>query len=156
QLHTGLTLQPNSFHIEPGQTVHGALTFQAAPDAPLGENTVFVDQKAFGRKGLLLPVLITPVPKGVLAQKALASIAEKYARLGGENSPLGLPADPTMPVRNAGGKYTMDFRGGWISVTDPMIEEATAIQDYKVEIDWVGLECQVRQEGKDEIYGAIS
>ena len=155
QLHTGLTLLPNSFHLEAGKTTNGILTFQAAPDAPLGENTVFVDQHAPTPAGLLLPVQITPVPETVLAQRALQKITEKYARIGGQNSPLGLPADPSMPVRNSGGTFTMDFRGGRISIADPINQSATAIQTVRVEVWWVGLECQVRQESEDEMYGAI-
>jgi hypothetical protein len=155
QSHTGLTLLPNSFHLEPGQIVNGVQTFQAALDAPLGENTLFVDQIAFGRHGLLLPVTITPVPETVLTQKALISILNTYALVGGENSPLGLPTDPRIPLRQSGNTYTVDFRGGHVSVTDPMTQDAIATQTLHMEILWVGLECQMRQEKVDEVYGGI-
>jgi hypothetical protein len=60
QLHTGITLAPVSVHLNTNEEKQIKLTFQAAPDAPLGPNTLFVDQIAFRPMGILLPVNIAP------------------------------------------------------------------------------------------------
>lgn len=62
QLHSGLSVAPNSFQLNPGDSINQQLTFQADPDAPLGENTLALDQWDFMRMGLLLPVNIVPAP----------------------------------------------------------------------------------------------
>jgi hypothetical protein len=58
QLHSGLSLAPNSFPLNPGDSLNRQLTFQADADAPLGENTLALDQWDFTRTGLLLQVNI--------------------------------------------------------------------------------------------------
>ncbi len=51
QLHTGLSLLPNAFHLQPKENKPARLTFRADANAPLGPNSVAVDQLAFGRRG---------------------------------------------------------------------------------------------------------
>ena len=60
QLHSGLTLEPNSFPLSPGGSIPGTLVFHADPGAPLGPTTLSLDQWDFTRTGLLLPVTILP------------------------------------------------------------------------------------------------
>ncbi len=80
-------------------------------------------------------------------------LSQKYAAVGAFSSLLGLPTDSTMPVRHDSDTFYMDFRGGRIETTafgDPI-----AIQERVVKVIWTALECQVRQEGQDEIFGTI-
>ena len=64
QLHTGISLLPNLLELDSGQAVPELLTFAAEADAPLGENTLAIDQLAFNqRHGLLLAVeVLAPAP----------------------------------------------------------------------------------------------
>jgi hypothetical protein len=65
QLHTGISIvgtKPSPIHVNGGDKLSGAIQFRADPDAPLGSNTLAIDQLAFGRHGMLLPVDITHQP----------------------------------------------------------------------------------------------
>jgi len=62
QLHTGLTLPPNVFHLKAKENLATHLTFQADPAAPLGFNDVAIDELAFGRHGLFVRVKVVAQP----------------------------------------------------------------------------------------------
>src|SRR6266487_921113 len=87
-----------------------------------------------------------------LAQAGIA-IEKKYAELGGKASPLGLPLNPTAGVQLQGTTYLMDYRGGQIESSGGT--SATAVKMREVQVWWVGLECRIRQESSDEIYGSV-
>ena len=80
-------------------------------------------------------------------------IEQKYQAVGGFKSPLGLPVDPSMPLERFGEKTFVRFRGGLIETTFSGI--AVAIEELVVKVIWTALECRVRQEGTDEVYGSI-
>lgn len=92
---------------------------------------------------------------------AAYAIKQKYKQLGEVFSPLGLPIDDDLNAQidvttkaNQQGGYQGQFRGGTITIKDfdnIAVEEITE----KVKIWFVGLECQVRQETEDEIFGTI-
>ena len=56
QLDNGLSVIPQVIHLEPKENKPAQLTFQADANAPLGPNSVAIDQFAFGRRGLLFEV----------------------------------------------------------------------------------------------------
>jgi hypothetical protein len=98
-----------------------------------------------------------------MAQAAAARrIRQVWEGLGGAASPLGLwPGSVLLgpDVHSDGGfaSYASDYRGGVIRVrnslsADPQVE---AVRTLRSEVWWVGLECQVRQEGEDEVYGSL-
>ncbi len=65
QLHNGMSIVgtlPSPIHLNVGDRLPATIVFKADPDAPLGTNTLAIDQLAFGRHGFLLPVDITPEP----------------------------------------------------------------------------------------------
>jgi hypothetical protein len=64
QLDTGLSLLPNTFHLEAKENKPALLTFQADPQAPLGSNAVAIDQLAFGRRGFFFNVNVVQQPAG--------------------------------------------------------------------------------------------
>ena len=92
---------------------------------------------------------------------AAYAIKQKYRQLGEVFSPLGLPIDGDLNAQidvttkaNQQGGYQAQFRGGTITIKDfdnIAVEEVTE----KVKIWFVGLECQVRQETEDEIFGTV-
>lgn len=83
------------------------------------------------------------------------SIIDTYGRLGGIRSVLGLPLAREMPIIRSGNTFLMSFRGGNVGVPlDSPIPRATATQT--LQIVWVGLECQVKQESNDELAGLVS
>ena len=63
QLHTGISIQgtaPSPLHVNFGERRNASILFKADSDAPLGANSLAIDQLAFGRHGFLLPVDIKP------------------------------------------------------------------------------------------------
>ncbi|MBA4055472.1 MAG: hypothetical protein C0490_12225 [Marivirga sp.] len=92
---------------------------------------------------------------------AAYAIQKKYTQLGEVFSPLGLPIDHDLEAEmnittNAVplGGYQAQFRGGDITIKD---FDNIAVEEVKekVKIWLVGLECQIRQETEDEIFGTI-
>jgi hypothetical protein len=83
------------------------------------------------------------------------NIVQKYNQLGGIYSRLGLPLSTAMPITGTGKAFTMSFRGGNISV--PFDQPTpSAVSTQILQVNWVGLECQVKQESEDELAGAVS
>src|SRR5215472_7724858 len=64
---TGISIQgtaPSPLHVNFGERRNASILFKADSDAPLGANSLAIDQLAFGRHGFLLPVDIKPQPNG--------------------------------------------------------------------------------------------
>lgn len=89
-----------------------------------------------------------------LRQVVQKRLLDKYDRIGQRHSPLGLPQDRQMSVARAGNNFVMNFRGGEVQIP---VEggDAIAIARIRVELWLVGIECQIRQESTDEVYGAV-
>ncbi len=91
---------------------------------------------------------------------AAYKIRDKYKQLGEIFSPLGLPIDeqlnaqPVPTLKSAGDGYNSTFRGGTIQLNN-VDDVAVVDSQNKVKVWFVGLECQVRQEGEDEIFGSV-
>ncbi|KAK5100669.1 hypothetical protein LTR70_001431 [Exophiala xenobiotica] len=82
-------------------------------------------------------------------------LVQKYNQIGGIYPRLGLPLSTAMSFNRVGNGFMMPFRGGSITVPfDSPVPAAVATQTLR--INWTGLECQVRQEGEDELAGAVS
>jgi hypothetical protein len=82
-------------------------------------------------------------------------ILQKYRNVGGIFSKLGLPTAADMTVFRAGNVFTANFRGG--NITVPLDQPAASPSTTKgIQVWWRGLECQVRQEGEDELAGGVS
>ena len=62
QLHSGLSIAANSSVLDAGRSLSTRLTFHADPGAPLGDNTLALDQWDFYRTGLMLPVTVFDAP----------------------------------------------------------------------------------------------
>lgn len=98
-----------------------------------------------------------------LERLASAKIQDYYAKHGGYFSRFGLPIDaglnaqesPVVLSRPQGG-YSADFRGGRLTLSHAGPGDDVVVEWIrKVKIWFVGLECRVRQEGTDEVYGSI-
>ena len=83
---------------------------------------------------------------------ARKQILSKYQSLGGLNSKLGLPVDARFQLIPTANGVKVNFRGGNIEFKSGSIE---AIKQYRVEVWWMGIECQIRQETADELYGVV-
>ncbi|MFZ0548837.1 MAG: hypothetical protein WAM60_25530 [Candidatus Promineifilaceae bacterium] len=82
-----------------------------------------------------------------------------WHNMGGPGAPVGLPLSNKIVIKEKGyfgqGGYSAQFRGGTLDLPpDGMKVESTSHRE--VNIDLVGIECQIRQEKTDEIYGVIS
>lgn len=60
QLHSGLTLLPNLFHLDPRETKSDALVFQADSDAPLGPNDVYLEPIGSGPSFVIKVNIVRP------------------------------------------------------------------------------------------------
>ncbi len=93
---------------------------------------------------------------------AVHDIREKYRQLGEFNSPLGLAINENLDAQNdpiitsdGRGGFVSNFRGGRINLASPGGSPPIAQIIDKMKIWFVGLECRVRQESKDEIFGSV-
>ena len=83
QLDTGLTLAPNNFSLQPGETQTVLLEFTADRNAPLGSEQVALDQYAFRRKGFFFtanilhaPIIVNPlIPNKIFVQRRGTSVS---------------------------------------------------------------------------------
>jgi hypothetical protein len=83
QLDTGLTLAPNNFILQPGETQTVLLEFTADRNAPLGSEQVALDQYAFRRKGFFFtanilhaPIIVNPlIPNKIFVQRRGTSVS---------------------------------------------------------------------------------
>ena len=101
------------------------------------------------------PFVELRVNSAVFYPFAELAIQAKYDQLGGKQSALGLPLNPAAGVQRQGKTYFMDFRGGKIEFNPLSGDPAKAIKLHEMEIWWSGLECIVRQEKTDEVYGGV-
>lgn len=85
--------------------------------------------------------------------RAEKAAEDMWNKLGGPKSPIGLPKTGKITLNKTGNTYTALFRSGKIIIDG---------KEYKVELDrelevfFKGLECNIRQEGEDELYGVVS
>lgn len=89
---------------------------------------------------------------------ARAAMEKGWNKLGGPSSIVGLPVGNDIKIKEVGsnGKdgYTATFRGGTLHINSN--GSTIANDDFiVVNINLVGIECQIRQEKTDEIYGVV-
>ncbi len=86
------------------------------------------------------------------AKEAKSRINQRYAELGAYSSRLGLPTGEVRPDGNGG--YVMEFRGG--SIGDDGNGDTWAESRLRAEVWMVGVQCILKQEVVDEVYGSIT
>jgi hypothetical protein len=79
-------------------------------------------------------------------------IQEKYAQVGGHQSPLGLPIDAGMSVRQNDQEFFTDYHGGHIVFTEG---EVIAKVDTQVVVIFKGIHCFGKSEAVDEPYAIV-
>ncbi|HEY7253390.1 MAG TPA: hypothetical protein VIG37_23030 [Methylomirabilota bacterium] len=89
-------------------------------------------------------------------------VRRKYTDLGGIRSPLGLAVGPAynalenaLVTVDASGGYRADFRSGPITIENVTTAMPQAGPLWEAQVLLVGLECRVRQEKADEIFGSV-
>jgi hypothetical protein len=101
-----------------------------------------------------VPVTTDPdLVKGIGLFQARRKIAHYWEERGGPLSPFGLPVGANIQVRPVEGGYRAQFRSGDIGIRDD--GEIEPVPGDWIRVYWVGLECVIRQEGTDEIYGTV-
>jgi len=92
-------------------------------------------------------------------EAARAAMERGWQRMGGVSSPVGLPVADSIRLEEQGvlgrGGYTASFRGGTLKLSSDG-QTVSSESHTVVNIDLVGIECQIRQESTDEIYGVVS
>lgn len=110
-------------------------------------------------EGYLNPDLLTPHPPKVTAvnkKYALGAIRRAWRGQGGAKSPIGWPIGRYVKVNEgADGSFKARFRSGTMTVSADGRTLITTVRNY-VKITLVGLECQIRQETEDELYGVVA
>ncbi|MEN2786645.1 hypothetical protein ACFOKI_01905 [Sphingomonas qilianensis] len=102
-----------------------------------------------------LEVKAPPVAEEPDFEKLRRLIETKYNQIGGFKSRLGLPLVPSMPIRQSADSFETSFRSGFISVKADGTDIFAIAQTF-CEISVVGIQCNIRQEAVDEIYGTVS
>ncbi len=74
---------------------------------------------------------------------------------GGPRSPVGLPKTEELTVTRSGDDWQAAFRSGSITVKSHE-NKCHILTKQVLKVDFVGLECNVRQEGTDELYGVVA
>lgn len=97
------------------------------------------------------PVQPTQLP----AAQAAESIKRGWGQFGGPRSFLGLPVGSQIEVANVGGQFRSQFRSGDLHLSSDGTKVVSLSHD-EVTITLVGIECQIRQESEDEIYGVVT
>ena len=136
-LHTGVAISPTSVHVEAKQTAHANLTLSADLDAPVGPNTIFVDQVAFKRLGLLLPINIIPKPNvDVELQQAARDIQRFYNDSHGILT-VGSPTGPVERVSN--GQFRQPYTFG--SIIKPLNEPPQIGERVHLAVEIAAVRC---------------
>lgn len=92
----------------------------------------------------------------VLETIARNEIKQAWERAGGPLSKIGLPLDPKFPVHQVSpGKWVLRCRSGEVHYLQEQRKTFQRRTSY-VTVRLVAIECQVRQESSDEVYGVIS
>lgn len=87
--------------------------------------------------------------------EAEGQIHRVWMNAGGPRSSVGLPIDGVVRARPmADGNYSAQFRSGTISQDRDKAEFVTHTFSQAV-VEFVGLECRIRQEKTDEVYGVV-
>jgi len=89
----------------------------------------------------------------VAERVALAKVEEAWNKAGGPKSAVGLPVGERIEVRSTRNGYEAAFRSGKIFVRG---NDATLAASTWVQLLFVGVECNVKQEKADEIYGVVA
>ena len=89
----------------------------------------------------------------VAERVALAKVEQAWDKAGGPKSAVGLPVGERIEVRSTRNGYEAAFRSGKIVVRGG---DATLAASTWVQLLFVGVECNVRQEKADEIYGVVA
>lgn len=88
----------------------------------------------------------------LLQQRAKRLLTRAWEQVGGPRSAVGLPEVGLTPTR-AGEEWTASFRSGTVVVRQ---HETVVTSERRLIADFVGLECHVRQEKSDDLYGVVA
>ncbi len=85
---------------------------------------------------------------------ALERVRQKYVEIGEGQSPIGLPwHDTGITVVAIADGWRAAFRSGAIVAED---DGGMRVEPWEwVRLVWVGIECSVRQESEDEVFGTV-
>lgn len=150
-LDTGITITPTTVHVEPQQSLLTSLTLTADISAPLGANTIFVDQLCFNhRRGMFLLVNILPQPQeDVELEEATREIAQFYA----DSKAILIVGSPAgLVVRNADGSFQQQFTFG--TIVKPLNNPPQIGERVHVDIEVAAVRCFGTDDpsGTDEPY----
>lgn len=84
---------------------------------------------------------------------AKINIQKTYEQIGANKSALGLPVTDVIPD---GENFVQHFRSGMITTNGLFPDIPKAIQTNRVQVFFTGIECRIRQEAQDEIFGTVA
>jgi hypothetical protein len=98
----------------------------------------------------------SPVIPNLLRANAEGKMEQWWNELGGASSSLGIPVgDAISATPLPDGGFEAQFRGGTMTL-DRDATELVAHVTTKARVRFAGVECQIRQEEEDEIYGTVT
>ncbi len=148
---TGISITPTIVHVEPQQSIAASLTLTADVTAPLGANTIFVDQLCFNhRRGMFLMVNVLPQPQvDVELEEATREIAQFYA----DSKAILIVGSPAGLVeRNDDGSFQQQFTFG--TIVKPLNSPPQIGERVHVDIEIAAVRCFGTDDpsGTDEPY----
>jgi hypothetical protein len=87
------------------------------------------------------------------AKIAAHQIEEKYRQIGGRQSLIGRPVDPSVIVQSDGQGFFRDFNGGQIKITSE--GGASAFVTHRTVVRFRGIHCFGKSEATDEPYAIV-
>jgi hypothetical protein len=112
-----------------------------------------------GKPGKLWLPSVTVEPKNpavinaIVQEVARKNIEDRWNGDGGPMSVVGLPVTDRIELARTENGFRADFRSGTIHTLDTGGIEV--VPGDWVRVSWVGLECVMRQEETDEVYGSV-
>lgn len=106
----------------------------------------------------LLGGIYVDIAKSILERKAKEAISAAWHRAGGDRSRVGVPLGGAISARmSSRNVWRAQFRSGEIETRflNNNGQQVLQIVTSEMRIRLVGIECQMRQEGEDEIYATI-
>jgi hypothetical protein len=112
--------------------------------------------RASDAQGDLAREIVEPMltPEALKRIRIMEKLEQAWIRAGGARSPMGLPLHKTFNLIETPEGYVSQFRGGTVRM-DEHADKFVLPERERITIRLVAMQCGVRSEKEDEIYGSV-
>lgn len=155
-----ISLDPLTLSLVPGVPQRGNLALRVRPDCPAGRKFLRIVRNGGSLFDFDHSINLEVKPAPIVAPgpglgQAREAMERAWTRLGGPRSYLGLPVQREIEVVRAASGFEARFRSGVLGLS-PSLALLEPLTKDVVTFDLVAMECQMRQESLDEIYGVVT